>query len=187
MKMMNMKKHEEETILFSRQSDRVDLTVFVPVCNANTRPLPCRMFRLKLPVTRLIWLFSLQVLLLHINCNPFGVLGFILPAHGIRKSPPRHHPHHGRHGFTNSCNHRTTRLFFSSERPTDDMKHTTSTVTSTTTTTTSSKTRGTSEDASRQVVFIEPGYEEESISDDLWEEIEGAQPPKWLVMKEVRW
>lgn len=40
--------------------------------------------------------------------------------------------------------------------------------------------------ADQEVVFVEPGSESEALSDNLWEEIEGAQPPKWVVMKEVR-
>lgn len=42
------------------------------------------------------------------------------------------------------------------------------------------------EEKNMEVVVIEPGKESEAISDDLWEEIDGAQPPKWIVMKEVR-
>jgi hypothetical protein len=42
------------------------------------------------------------------------------------------------------------------------------------------------EEREQEVVFVEPGSESDALSDDLWEEIEGAQPPKWIVMKEVR-
>lgn len=38
----------------------------------------------------------------------------------------------------------------------------------------------------REVIFIEPGTEGDLLSDDLWEEIDGAQPPQWVVMKQVR-
>lgn len=37
----------------------------------------------------------------------------------------------------------------------------------------------------REVIFLEPGTEGELLSDDLWEEIEGAQPPQWVVMKQI--
>ena len=38
----------------------------------------------------------------------------------------------------------------------------------------------------REVIFIEPGTEGDLLSEDLWEEIDGAQPPQWVVMKQVR-
>ena len=41
------------------------------------------------------------------------------------------------------------------------------------------------DDDRQEVIFVDPGNEGDAISQDLWEEIEGAQPPKWLVMKEV--
>lgn len=49
-----------------------------------------------------------------------------------------------------------------------------------------SETPSEKEEQNMEVVVIEPGKESEAISDDLWEEIDGAQPPKWIVMKEVR-
>mmetsp|Transcript_7997 Transcript_7997/g.13233 ORF Transcript_7997/g.13233 Transcript_7997/m.13233 type:complete len:172 (-) Transcript_7997:232-747(-) len=44
---------------------------------------------------------------------------------------------------------------------------------------------GSSIQQQQEVVFVEPGSESDALSDDLWEEIEGAQPPKWIVMKEI--
>lgn len=41
------------------------------------------------------------------------------------------------------------------------------------------------DDDRQEVIFVDPGNEGDAISQDLWEEIEGAQPPKWLVMKEL--
>ncbi len=77
-------------------------------------------------------------------------------------------------------------VLFSTERPTNDIPHSANSgIDVPSTTSNKVDTEGDEEDSTRQVVFIEPGNEQESISNDLWEEIEGAQPPKWLVMKEV--
>ena len=38
----------------------------------------------------------------------------------------------------------------------------------------------------REVIFIPPGKEIESLPSDIWDEIDGAQPSRWWILKEVR-
>jgi hypothetical protein len=39
--------------------------------------------------------------------------------------------------------------------------------------------------ATREVIFVPPGKEIESLSSDIWDEIDGAQPSRWWILKEV--
>jgi hypothetical protein len=37
----------------------------------------------------------------------------------------------------------------------------------------------------REIIFVPPGTEAESLSPDLWDEIDEAQPSRWWILKEV--